>query len=83
MVTLPNQVFNAVFNSLGILPQFGKRKNITENQVLGPGQVAQLVRAPSRYAKVVGSIASQGTCKNQPMNTQISGTTNPYFSLSN
>ena len=35
---------------------------------LGPGQVAQLVRALSGYAKVAGSIPGQGTYKNQPMN---------------
>ena len=33
-----------------------------------PGWVARLVRASSRYAKVVGSIPCQGTYKNQPMN---------------
>ena len=33
-----------------------------------PGQVAQLVRALSWYAKVAGSIPGQGTYKNQPMN---------------
>ena len=31
------------------------------------GQVAQLIRASSGYAKVVGLIPDQGTCKNQPM----------------
>ena len=33
----------------------------------GPGQVAQLIRALSWYAKVAGSIPGQGTFKNQPM----------------
>ena len=33
-----------------------------------PGQVAQLVRAVSGYAKIVGLIPSQGTYKKQPMN---------------
>ena len=42
----------------------------------GPGQVAQLVRASSPYAKVAGSIPGQDTYKNQPMSTSISGTTN-------
>ena len=34
----------------------------------GPDQVAPLVRASSEYAKFAGSIPSQGTYKNQPMN---------------
>ena len=34
----------------------------------GPGQVAQLVRALSRYIKVAGSIPGQGTYKKQPVN---------------
>ena len=33
-----------------------------------PGQVAQLVRASSLYAKVAGSISGRGTHKKQPMN---------------
>ena len=33
-----------------------------------PGQVAQLVRALSRYAKVAGLISNQGTYKKQTMN---------------
>ena len=36
--------------------------------VLGPGHVAQLVRASSPYAKVESSISSQGTCQHQPKN---------------
>ena len=48
----------------------------------GPGHVAQLVRALSRYAKVLGLIPGQGTYENQPMNASISGTTNQCFSLS-
>ena len=36
---------------------------------MSPGQVAQLVRELSQYAKVVGLISHQGTYKNQPMNT--------------
>ena len=47
----------------------------------GPGQVAQLVRASSLYAKVVGSIPSQGN-NNQPVNASISVTRNQCFSLS-
>ena len=35
---------------------------------LGPGQVAQLVRALSQCAKVEGLITCQGTYKKQPMN---------------
>ena len=35
---------------------------------IGPGQVAQLARVLPRYAKVAGSIPSQGTYKNQPTN---------------
>ena len=34
----------------------------------GPRRVAQLVRASSQYVKVAGSIWSQDTYKNQPMN---------------
>ena len=30
--------------------------------------VAQLIRASSQYARVVGSISSQGTYEKQPMN---------------
>ena len=33
-----------------------------------PGQLAQLVRVSSPYAKVVGSIPGQGTYKKQSMN---------------
>ena len=33
-----------------------------------PGQVAQLVRALSQYAKVAGLIPRQGTYEKQPMN---------------
>ena len=40
--------------------------NIKRKKVLD--QVAQFVRASSRYAKVAGSISSQGNCKNQLMN---------------
>ena len=43
--------------------------------------IAQLVRASSRYAKAAGSIPSQGTYKNQPMNAEISRTTNQCFYL--
>ena len=48
----------------------------------GPGRVGQLVRALSQQVKVTGSIPSEGTYKKQPMNAQISGTTNQCFSLS-
>ena len=48
----------------------------------GPGLVAQLVRAPFWYVKVVGSIPGQGTYKNQPMNAWMSRTTNWCLSLS-
>ena len=34
---------------------------VSKNLKAGPGQVAQLVRALSPYAKVAGSIPSQGT----------------------
>lgn len=34
-------------------------------EIEGPGGVAQLVRASSRYSKVVGLIFSQGTDKKQ------------------
>ena len=49
---------------------------------IGSGRLAQLVRVLSQYAKVAGSILGQGTYKKQPMNAQISGTTNWCFSLS-
>ena len=35
-------------------------------QIAGPGRGAQLVRAPSRYPKVVGLISHQGTPTKQP-----------------
>ena len=47
-----------------------------------PGQVAQWVRASSRYAETEGSIPSQGTYKKQSVNAQISGTTNLFLPLS-
>lgn len=43
---------------------------------MGPGGVAQLVRELSLIFR------QQGTCKKQPMNAWISGTTNRYLSLS-
>lgn len=39
----------------------------SKNLCFSPGQVAQLVRASSRYTKVSGSTPIQGTYKNQPM----------------
>ena len=42
----------------------------------GPGYMAPMAGASSQYTKVVGSILSQGTYKNQPMYAPISGTTN-------
>ena len=55
---------------------------LSKHAYSGPGQVAHLVRASSLYAKVAGSIPSQGTDKNQPMNPRMGGGTNPCFSLS-
>lgn len=49
-----------------------------ETKARGPGWVSQLVRASSRYTKVAGSIPSRGTCKNQPVDARISGTTNGW-----
>ena len=49
---------------------------------VSPSQVAQLVRASSRYAKAAGSILGQGTYKNQLMSAQVSGTTHRCFALS-
>ena len=43
---------------------------------MGPGWVAQLLRASSQYTKLVGSIPGQGTYEKQPMNASISETTN-------
>ena len=37
-----------------------------------PGKISQLVRASSRYTKVMGSISSQGTYKKRPMNAFLS-----------
>ena len=48
-----------------------------DENVVGPGQVAQLVRASPRYANIMGSISGQDT-KKQPMNAQISGITNRW-----
>lgn len=42
------------------------RQSINWSQ--SPGQGAQLVRASFPYAKFVGLISRQGTCKSQPMN---------------
>ena len=47
-----------------------------------PGLVAQLDRVLSQFAKVVGSIPSQGTCKNQPVDTPVSATTDRCVCLS-
>ena len=44
--------------------------------------VAQMVRVLTQYARVVGSIPSQGTYKNPPMSASVHGTTDPSFSLS-
>ena len=46
-------------------------------QGIGPGWVAQSVRALSRCSKAMGSIHSQGTYRSQPKNELISRTTNP------
>ena len=45
----------------------------------GPGQVAQLVRALTQYTKVVGSIPSQGTYKEQQIYVSFSP---PFLALS-
>ena len=47
-----------------------------------PGRVTQLARASSGYIGVAGLTPSQGTCKSQPMNALISGTTKRFLSLS-
>ena len=47
-----------------------------------PGQIAQLIRGSFHYAKVVGSIPSEGTYKNQSINAYMSGTANQCFFLS-
>ena len=38
-----------------------------QRNTVGPGWLAQLVRALSRYTKVAGLIPGQGTHKKQPM----------------
>ena len=44
-------------------------QGVTDKKVKGNhGCVAELVRALSRYVKVVGSIPGHGTYKKQPMN---------------
>ena len=43
-------------------------KQKKKNTRIGPGWVAQLVRALSHFVKVAGSIPSQGSYKNQQMN---------------
>ena len=48
----------------------------------GPGPVAQLVRASSRYTKVAGSIPGQSTYKKQPMNAYVEQQVNVSLSLS-
>ena len=55
--------------------QPGWKALLFRKAAVSPGGVAQLVRALSRYAKVVGSISGQGTYKQQPMNAKVSGTT--------
>ena len=40
---------------------------------LGPGWVAQLVGASSRYTKIVGSIPGWSTYENPPVNAIICG----------
>ena len=56
-----------MFQDINGKPWIFRRCCIKINE-LGPDWVAQLIRALSQYAKVMGSIPSQGTCKNQPMN---------------
>ena len=52
------------------------------NEFCCPDKVIQLLRVSSQYTKVAGSILGQGTYKNQPINTQMSGKTNPCSFLS-
>ena len=40
----------------------------TEDKTVGPGRVAQLLRAWSQYSKDAGLIPGHGTYKSQPMN---------------
>ena len=64
---------------LSIISHYG---NANHNHSDSPGQGAELVRALSLYIKLADLIPGQGTHKNQPMSTEISGTTNQCFSLS-
>ena len=57
------------------------QSTIIKKCFLGHGWVAQLVRALGRYTKVAGSVSSQGTGENQPMNALISGMTKQCLSL--
>ena len=67
------------------MPPFPAPNTYTHSAIqnVGPGWVAQLVRALSQYSKVVGSIPGKVTFENQPVNTQINGTTELSLSLSN
>ena len=49
-------------------PHFTKvNGQISKCYAASPGQVAQMVRTSSQYAKAAGLIPSQSTCSNQPM----------------
>ena len=54
----------SVSHRVGILDLRVKHK---ERNISWPWPGARLVRASSQCTKVTGSIPSQGTCKNQPM----------------
>ena len=73
-------VFNELILKLTARWTEQNTKLLKENN--SPGQVAQLVRASSWHAEVVGWIPRQGTYKNQPMSASVSGTIPPCFSVS-
>ena len=69
---MPNKISR---HSIISLEEYLKKCNTS------PGQVAQLVRAPSRHAKVMGSIPDQGTYK-KSTNRCINKWNNKSISLS-
>ena len=66
--------FKRAILGIVLLYYSGKKKKDKPYKVLwkygsrSPGQVAQLVKVLSQYAKVADSIPGQGTYKNQPKN---------------
>lgn len=51
----------------------GERVKQAVKEKVSPGQVAELVGAPSPYAKVTGSVPGQGTYRSQPVSALLDG----------